>query len=132
MLNSLLERPSKKVKVDRVMKTIEEQEVLLTKDKEELGEVRSHFAKQFWKRNIELGKLSSRWAKAYSPIKRINEEIYSNLLDKVTETEWKSALSKTKNKSVPGVVGISYPLIKKAEITTQRLFRLLADQCIAK
>ena len=47
MLNSLLERPSKKVKVDRVMKTIEEQEVLLTKDKEVLGEVRSHFAKQF-------------------------------------------------------------------------------------
>jgi len=27
------------------MKTIEEEEVLLTKDKEVLGEVRSHFAK---------------------------------------------------------------------------------------
>ena len=114
------------------MKTIEEQEVLLTKDKEVLGEVRSHFAKQFRKRNIEIGKFSSRWAEAYSPIRRINEEIYSNLLDKVTDTEQKSALSKTKNKSVPGVSGISYPLIKKAGITAQRLFRLLADQCIAK
>ena len=70
MLNSLLEWPSKKVKVDRVMKTIEEQEALLTKDKKVLEEVRLHFAKQFWKRNIELEKLSSRWAKAYSLTKK--------------------------------------------------------------
>ena len=51
MLNSLLERSSKKIKVDRVMKVVGNEEILLTEDKEVLNEVRSHFMKQFRKRN---------------------------------------------------------------------------------
>ena len=51
MLNSLLERSSKKIKVDRVMKVVGNEEILLTEDKEVLNKVRSHFMKQFQKRN---------------------------------------------------------------------------------
>ena len=45
MLNSLLERSSKKIKVDRVMKVSGSEEILLTENNEVLNEVRSHFMK---------------------------------------------------------------------------------------
>ena len=47
MLNSLLERSSKKIKVDRIMKVSGDKKILLTEEKEVLSEVRSHFMKQF-------------------------------------------------------------------------------------
>jgi hypothetical protein len=62
----------------------------------------------------------------------VNKEIYSNLLNKITEEEWSNALSRAKNKSVPGVTGISYPLIKKAGAKAHSIFRILADRCIAE
>ena len=40
MLNSLLKRSSRKIKVDWVMKISESEEILLTEDKEVLNEVR--------------------------------------------------------------------------------------------
>ena len=54
------------------------------------------------------------------------------MYDKISEEEWRNALSKTKNKSAPGMSGISYPLIKKAEKIVQRVFIILADRCIAE
>ena len=47
MLDSLLERSSKKIKVDRVIKVYKEEKVLLTEDNKVLSEVRSYFIKQF-------------------------------------------------------------------------------------
>ena len=87
ILNSLLERSSKKIKVDRIMKVSGDEKILLTEEKEVLSEVRSHFMKQFRKRNIDKNGLSARWAKAYSPIKKIDNKIYKDLLSKVTEED---------------------------------------------
>ena len=110
----MLEKLSKKIKVDRIIKVSGDEKILLTEEKEVLSEVRSHFMKQFWKRNINKNGLSARWAKTYSLIKKIDNKIYKDLLSKVTEEDWASALNKTKNKSAPGILGISYPLIKRA------------------
>ena len=52
MLNSLLERSSKKIKVDRIMKVSGDEKILLTEEKEVLSEVRSHFMKQFRKETL--------------------------------------------------------------------------------
>src|SRR5437868_1716756 len=132
MLNSLLERSSKKIKVDRVMKGVGDKKILLTEEKEVLNEVRLHFVKQFRKRNTKQNSLSERWIEAYSPLERLNSDIYNNMYDKISEEEWRNALSKTKNKSAPGMSGISYPLIKKAGKVAQRVFIILADRCIAE
>ena len=132
MLNSLLERSSKKIKVDRVMKVSGSEEILLTENNEVLNEVRSHFMKQFRKRNMQENSLPSRWVDAYSPIKKVKREIYSNLADNITEDEWSTALSNAKNKSAPGVSSISYPHIKKAEKIAQKTFLILANQCLAE
>jgi len=60
MLNSLLERSLKKIKVDRVMKVSGSEEILLIENNEMLNEVRSYFIKQFRKRNMQENRLSSR------------------------------------------------------------------------
>ena len=45
MLNSLLERPSKKIKVDRIIKVSGDEKILLIEEKEVLSEIRYHFMK---------------------------------------------------------------------------------------
>ena len=87
MLNSLLERLFKKIKVNRIIKISNDEKILLTEEKKVLNKIRSYFMKQFHKRNINQKKLSARWVKAYSIIENINSEIYKNLLVKVTEKE---------------------------------------------
>ena len=47
MLNSLLERSFKKIKINRVMKVVRKEKVLLTEEKDVQNEVRSYFMKQF-------------------------------------------------------------------------------------
>ena len=132
MLNSLLERSSRKIKVDRVIKVNKSEKILLTEDKEVLNEVRLYFIKQFWKRNIQENSLPNRWVDAYSLVKKVKREIYNNLDDNITEDEWSTALSNAKNKSAPGVSSISYPLIKKAGKIAQKTFLILANRCLAE
>ena len=107
------------------MKVSGDEKILLTEEKEVLSEARSYFMKQFWKRNSNKNGLLAIWVKVYSPIKKIDNKIYEDLLGKVTEENWSNALNKTKNKSALGVSGISYPLIKRVGQIAQKLFRLL-------
>ena len=70
--------------------------------------------------------MSSKWKNIYSPIQEIDSEIYNDLDTNISEEEWTEALKNTKSKSVPGLSGISYPLIKKVGSLTQKVFRHLA------
>ena len=45
MLNSLLERSSKKIKVNRIMKIAKDKKILLIEEKKVLNEVRIYFMK---------------------------------------------------------------------------------------
>ena len=87
MLSSLLERSSKKIRLDRVMIRNEEQEVFLTEEKEVLNEVRSHFKKQFWKRKVSKSRIIDKWAEAYRLIDEINENIYEFLSEPISAQE---------------------------------------------
>ena len=75
MLNSLLERSSKKIKVDRIMKVLEDEKILLTEEKEVLSKTRSYFMKQFWKRNSNKNGLLARCVKVYISIKKIDNNL---------------------------------------------------------
>ena len=85
MLNSLLKRISKKIKIDRVMKVVGKEKVLLKEEKDVQNEVRLHFMKQFRKRITNQDSTTTRWIKAYSPIKKLDKNIYDSLLNTITE-----------------------------------------------
>ena len=127
MLSSHLERSLQKIWLDRVIIRNKEQEVLLTEEKEVLNEVRSHFKKQFWKRKVSKSRIIDKWAEAYRLIAEINENIYKSLSEPITAQEWQAVLKDVRNKSAPGSLEISYPLIKKAGSLAQKLFLVLAS-----
>ena len=81
---------------------------------------------------MQENSLPSRQVNAYSLIKKVKREIYSNLADNIIEDEWSTALSNAKNKSALGVLSISYLLIKKAGKIAQKTFLILANRCLAE
>ena len=83
MLSSFLERSSQKIQLDRVIIKNEEQEVLLTEEKEVLNEVRLYFKKQFQKRKVSNSRIMNKWTEAYMPIAKINENIYNSLSEPI-------------------------------------------------
>ena len=130
MISSLLERSSKRVVIDRIVKDDNSDIVLVNQKEEVLEEVRNHFKKQFCKRNTRASDMPSRWKEVYNPLEKVNSRIYDSLGNKISEEEWLKALKETKSKSAPGPSGISYPLIKKAGSIAQKVFIYLADLCI--
>jgi len=132
MLSSLLERSSNKIRLDRVIVESEEELVLFIEEEEVQQEVKTHFMKQFRKRQLDNSKFTSKWIKAYRPIDEINEKIYSTISEEVTEQEWQEVLRGIKSKSAPGTSGISYPLIKKTSNIARLVFIALASKCIQK
>ena len=122
MLDSLLERSSKLVILDRIVKEDNSDIILVNQKEEVLEEVRSHFNEQFQKRRTKGKEMAKKWKEIYSPSQNINEDIYAGLNEEVSEEEWVEALRKTKPKSAPGLSGINYPLIKKVGPIAQKVF----------
>ena len=130
MINSLLERPYKKVVIDRLVVNKNRDKELISDPKEVLESTAKHFRKQFKKRNFRGEEISEEWKKTYEPIPRIQEKLYKNLNSKITKDEWESMLSKLKANTAPGISGISYTLIKQAGADSQEAFRNFASRCI--
>ena len=87
MLDSLLERSSKRVILDRVVKEDNSDIILVNQKEEVLEEVRSHFNEQFRKRRTKSKEMAKKWKEIYSPSQNINEDIYAGLNEEVSEEE---------------------------------------------
>ena len=87
MINSLLEKPYKKVVIDRLL--IDERGVkeLFNKSKEVLKRTADYFQKQFKKRSFQQEKFSNSWKEIYKPIMRINSNYYKELNSRITKEE---------------------------------------------
>ena len=60
--------------------------------------------------------MPKRQKEVYNSLEKINDKIYDSLENKISEDEQTKVLKETKSKSVPGLFGISYPLIKKVRL----------------
>src|SRR5207244_765511 len=114
MINSLLEKPFKKVVIDRLLIDKEGDRELYNEPEEVLTRTAEHFKRQFKKRNFQQEGISNEWKEVYEPITRVKESYYQSLSDRVTEKEWDAMLKKLKTGTAPGISGISYILIKQA------------------
>jgi hypothetical protein len=132
MLASLLDKPYRKVKIDRLIDKQPHERLLLTETEEILKRTQTHFQNQFRKRNFDQSRLNSNWEEIYYPKPNISREWYNNLEDEIGEEEWQGMLAELKNNTAPGVSGITYTLLKAANISTQKIFRTFAWICIKK
>jgi len=87
MISSLLERSSKWVVIDRIVKDNNSDIVLVNQKEEVLEEVRNYFKKQFRKRNTQAMNISKKWKKVYNSLEKINDKIYKSLENKISKDE---------------------------------------------
>jgi len=132
MLASLLNKPYKKILLDRLIKQVEEKTYLITKSEKVKINVAEHYKLQFRKRNTKLKTMTEKWKEIYKLREGIKEEWYAELEEKIKEEEWEETLRELKTGTAPGISGISYILIKRAEVKTQEIFRSFADLCLEK
>jgi len=130
MIASLLNRPYKKIVLDRFIRQIEEKTNLLTSPEDVRVGVAEHYGKQFRKRNTRLEEMSKEWKEIYRPQENIKEEWYTEVERKIEEKEWEETLRELKTGTALGISGISYILIKRAEKKMQEVFRGFADLCL--
>src|SRR5439155_26960016 len=76
IISSLLDRSSRRVIIDRVIKKDDSDITLLNQRNEVLKEVRDHFQKQFRKRNNQSTNLPEQWEEAYKPMRKVDTKIY--------------------------------------------------------
>ena len=127
MIASLLNRPYKKIILDRFIEQEGEKTILITEpDTVKMG-IAKHYEKQFRKRNTKLKEMTEGWKEVYKPQEHIKEEWYKEVEEKIGEKEWEEVLRELKTGTAPGISGISYILIKRAEKKTQEVFRAFAD-----
>jgi hypoxanthine phosphoribosyltransferase len=74
MIASLLNKPYKKIVLNRFIKQNEEETSLLTKPEEVKKGVAEHYKKQFRERNTKLEEMSEKWKEIYRPRRDIKEE----------------------------------------------------------
>ena len=132
MINSILEKPFKKIAIDRILINEAKGKDFFNDSDEVLEKTAEHFSKQFKKRNFQEEVMSDEWKEIYKPITRIKEGVYRNLSNRITKEEWVQMLLKLKANTAPGISGIGYMLIKQANTETQKVFRNFASICIAK
>ena len=78
MINNLLEKPFKKVVIDRLLIDKEGDRELYNKPEEVLKRTAEHFKKQFKKRNFQQEGISNEWKEVYQPITKVKESYYQS------------------------------------------------------
>ena len=87
MINSILEKPFKKVAIDRILINEAKGKEFFNDPDEVLGKTAEHFSKQFKKKNFYEEEMSDEWKEIYKPITRIKESVYRNLSNRITKEE---------------------------------------------
>src|SRR5260364_457860 len=114
MIASLLNRPYKKLVLDRYIEQGEKESVLEIEPETVKRGIAAHYENQFRKRATRLEEMSEKWKELYRPRKDIDEKWYSKVKEEVEQEEWREVLRELKVGTAPGISGISYILIKRA------------------
>ncbi|CAG8662315.1 4134_t:CDS:2, partial [Paraglomus occultum] len=88
MIASLLNKPYKKITLDRYLVQNKEEVNLVTEPNAVLNGLAEHFQNQFRKRKTKLEDMSEEWREVYRPKEWINEAWYRKLEEKIKEEEW--------------------------------------------
>jgi len=130
MLRSILEKPIKKLQIDRLIGEEDNKRRLYIEPEEVLNETRNHFQSQFRSRQFNSEIFNERWREVYEPKKSIEEDWYCELNQSITEEEWNEMLAELKKNTAPGISGITYTLIQAAGEVAQKIFRIYTEICI--
>src|SRR5260363_94512 len=130
MITNLLNRPYKKIVLDRFLEKTGEEARLQTEPENVKAGVAKHYKDQFRKRHTNIGNMAEEWQEIYRPQGWIEEKWYDKLEEEIDENEWEEVLRELKVGTAPGLSGISYIMIKRAGSGAQQIFKGMANLCI--
>ena len=132
MLMSLLEKPYQKIKIDRLLIEENGKTHLITHPEEVLSKTRAFFQRQFIQGTKEIinSKEALEWRTYLEPLNSVQESWYDGIKEEVSLDEWLEVLSEVKKNTAPGLSGIDYTLIRKANLTTQEIFCKFVNLCL--
>src|SRR5260363_248835 len=129
MIASLLDKPYRKVKLDKLLEKEGLYTRLISNPEQVLDKTRAHFQDQFRQRRTNLSEEYQDWQEVYEPKTTIKEEWYKGMDEEILEEEWLDMLKKLKGKSAPGQSGITYTLIRAASSAAHKVFRKFLSLC---
>ena len=103
MLTNLLDKPIKKIRIDRLIEQEDLSRSLITDPHKVLEKTKEHFQQQFRARNFQSHEIKNKWAQIYQPKKEINEDWYKQLNKDIAKEEWFEMLSELKSNTAPGI-----------------------------
>ena len=77
MINSILEKPFKKVVIDKILINKTKDKKFFNNSDKVLEKIAEHFSKQFKKKNFYEERISNKWKEIYKFITKIKEELSS-------------------------------------------------------
>ncbi|CAG8498655.1 28689_t:CDS:2 [Gigaspora margarita] len=88
MLVNLLNKPYNKIIINKlVLEKHDHSRELITKPEEVMSITEKHFQNQYQKRNARPNLLTQKWAEIYKPASYVQESLYENLLEEISEEE---------------------------------------------
>ena len=117
MINSILEKPWRRILIDKVIVQDTESKdtkILLTESDEVKKAADEYYKDQFKARKHQFDSITEEWKKEYTPKADIEEEWYRNILDPIEEEEWTDNIRLAKKETAPGASGISYTMLQNS------------------
>ncbi|GBC34051.2 hypothetical protein GLOIN_2v1846731 [Rhizophagus irregularis DAOM 181602=DAOM 197198] len=123
MIDNITENEMKKIFIDRVLIDDEDGNSILVTDENKIKDItKDHFQNAAGSKNRTIDDLQE-WSDEYEPIRSINELIYNNCLEPITDDEWDIVIKDLPIKKAVGPTGIAYDEIKKAPSEFNHLLR---------
>ncbi|CAB4478951.1 unnamed protein product [Rhizophagus irregularis] len=123
MIDNITENEMKKIFIDRVLIDDKDGNSILVTDENKIKDItKDHFQNAAGSKNRTIDDLQE-WSDEYEPIRSINELIYNNCLEPITDDEWDIVIKDLPIKKAVGPTGIAYDEIKKAPSEFNHLLR---------
>ncbi|PKY61493.1 hypothetical protein RhiirA4_486549 [Rhizophagus irregularis] len=118
----------KKIVIDRVLVDDDNGNSILFSDENKIKDItKDHFQNAAGSKNHMIEDLQ-KWSVEYEPIRSINEIIFNNCLEPITDEKWNTVIQELPIKKAVGPTGIAYDEIKKAPLEFNQLLRNIIDE----
>jgi hypothetical protein len=130
MINSILDKPYRRIVLDRILIENNDHSTVLLTDKEDINSATiKHFQTAAGAVN-ELKVILSEWQSEYTPQSAIDSSIYNSLLLEIDMEEFLVIISHLPNGKASGPTGISNEMIKKCDNSLLLVIKHLFEICI--
>jgi hypothetical protein len=131
MIDSLINRHRKTIRLDRCIDRSLNNNGLLTNPTDVMNETKRHF-QQVTGTVHHFKEIPEDWIPWYNPKDDIDPIIYDNLMSAPTENEWETVINNLPSNKAPGLSKINNEMLKNMGAQTKKKFWIFICSCLTK